>query len=519
MDKLLWGDSGLREAADNIVLDSHQVVVTRVDSLPLLRFYESARAVALGAYEDNDFAVRAAYCQAESIPVIRRLTGGGASYLYPEQIAWSLTVQAQESNIEQWLARLCIAMCNGLTNSGYANVYFHKPNDIYVNNRKLGSVYIGMQDNILIANGTLYRSLDISTMLRALRVPKEKLTQDGIRAAGLHFTTLQNRSAVDLSALKESLAQSIAQITGLRVLVRTPWVDSVSHTKLADYDKLSEHNNGSIYSGFLATSGGILHGSMSLDSHLRISSARMGGNVYIRPHHLFKKMESALYGASEDEISQRMENLLYDIHWELLGFTPAHIITLFHRLFERQRIAERLSITASSANSFMVHDPDGAMDAMDIAAQAEAVLVPYCAKPAWCKWRHKDGCSQCGKCDVGQIYHLAGKRGLKVTTVKNFEHLEFILRVLKERDTKCYLGMCCNNFYIKHEDTFRAANIPALLLDIAGANCYDLMQEQAAYSGKFVAESTIDVEVAAKVIDIAHQNNAHNQHADKWVRQ
>ena len=28
MDKLLWGDSGLRDAADNIILDSHQMIVT-----------------------------------------------------------------------------------------------------------------------------------------------------------------------------------------------------------------------------------------------------------------------------------------------------------------------------------------------------------------------------------------------------------------------------------------------------------------------------------------------------------
>ena len=156
----------------------------------------------------------------------------------------------------------------------------------------------------------------------------------------------------------------------------------------------------------------------------------------------------------------------------------------------------------------MVHDPDGDMDAMEIAAQAEAVLVPYCAKPAWCKWRHRDGCSRCGKCDVGEIYDLAGRQGLKVTTVKNFEHLERTLKTLKVQDARCYIGMCCNNFYIKHEDAFRAAGIPALLLDIAGANCYELLQEQAAYSGKFVAESAIDLEVATKVIHIAHQSNA-----------
>ena len=507
MGKLLWGDSGRRDAADNIILDSHQMIVTRMEWFPLLRFYENNRAVALGAFEDRDFAVRTAYCRAESIPVIRRVTGGGTAYLCPDQVAWSLTIPAQEFSMAQWLERLCVAVCNGLSSSGYENVYFHKPNDIYANNRKLGSVYVGMQDDVIIANGTLFRSLDISTMLRALRVPKEKLTVDGIHAAGLHFTTLPNQSATDLANLKESLARFIAQMCQLETLVQTPWIDSVSHTARDGQEQFRESDHDRTYSGFLATSGGVLHGRMTLDDELRISSAKIGGNVYVRPHHLFKKIQSVWYGASEGEISQRMENLLYDLRWEMSGFTPRHVIKLFHRLFERNRIAQQLAITAPSANSFMVHDPDGNMGAMEIAAQAEAVLVPYCAKPAWCKWRHKDGCSRCGKCDVGEIYDMAGRQGLKVTTVKNFEHLALTLKTLKAQDTKCYIGMCCNNFYIKHEDAFRAANIPALLLDIAGANCYDLLQEQVAYSGKFIAESAIDLEVAAKVIHIAQQGN------------
>ncbi|OYV72749.1 MAG: lipoate--protein ligase, partial [Acidithiobacillus ferrivorans] len=117
MNKLTWGDSGLRDGADNLVLDSQQIIVTRTDHVPLLRFYESTRTVALGAYEDKDFAVRSAYCQAKSIPIIRRLTGGGTSYLYPKQISWSLTLPVQHLNIEQWLDIICMAVCNGLSNS------------------------------------------------------------------------------------------------------------------------------------------------------------------------------------------------------------------------------------------------------------------------------------------------------------------------------------------------------------------------------------------------------------------
>ncbi|MBU2826495.1 lipoate--protein ligase, partial [Acidithiobacillus ferrooxidans] len=159
----------------------------------------------------------------------------------------------------------------------------------------------------------LYRSLDISTMLRALRVPKEKLTVDGIHAAGLHFTTLQNRSAADLDNLKESLARFMAQMCNLETLVPTPWIDSVSHSPRGAQEQFPEPDHGRTYSGFLATSGGVLHGSITLDDELRISSAKIAGNVYVMPHHLFKKIQSVWYGASEGEISQRMESLLYDL--------------------------------------------------------------------------------------------------------------------------------------------------------------------------------------------------------------
>ncbi|WP_035192131.1 lipoyl protein ligase domain-containing protein [Acidithiobacillus ferrivorans] len=502
MNKLTWGDSGLRNGADNIVLDSQQIIVTRTDHMPLLRFYESTQTVALGANEDARFAVRSTYCQTRSIPIVRRLTGGGTSYLYHKQISLSLTLPAQHLSIEQWLDTICMAVCCGLYNSGYENINFTRPNDIYENGQKLGSVYVGVLDNVLIANATLYRSLDINTMLRALRVPKEKLTPEGMRTASHHFTTLPSLSSADLLHLKESLAQSIALSCNLPTLMQIQWVNTTSQTYLCDHNNLTENAHEITYSGFTITSGGVLHGRIQLDTNIRILSLHLNGNVYIRPYNLFRKIESVLRGAAEGEIMQRMDNLLYENPWELYRFTPQDIMVLLRRLFEQHRIAAKLSIAPSAASSFMIHDPDGTLDAFDIAAKADTVLVPYCAKPTWCKWRHNDGCSQCGKCDVGQVYKIAREQGLQVTTINNFEHLEITLKALNERGTKAYLGMCCNNFYINREYAFRSANMPALLLDISGANCYDLMQEQSAYSGAFSAESSIDIEVAEKVIKL-----------------
>jgi lipoate-protein ligase A len=60
--------------------------------------------------------------------------------------------------------------------------------------------------------------------------------------------------------------------------------------------------------------------------------------------------------------------------------------------------------------------------------------------------------------------------------------------------------MCCRHFFIKREYAFREAGIPAVLVDIAGSNCYELQQEEAAYAGKFQAEARLNLDVLRKVM-------------------
>jgi len=42
--------------------------------------------------------------------------------------------------------------------------------------------------------------------------------------------------------------------------------------------------------------------------------------------------------------------------------------------------------------------------------------------------------------------------------------------------------------------------MPALLMDISGANCYELQQEDQAYAGKFSAQATLDGALLQKVM-------------------
>jgi lipoate-protein ligase A len=63
-----------------------------------------------------------------------------------------------------------------------------------------------------------------------------------------------------------------------------------------------------------------------------------------------------------------------------------------------------------------------------------------------------------------------------------------------------YVGMCCGEFFLKRHHAFRDSGMEAVLLDIEGATCYELKEEDLAYAGKFSAEAALDLDAVRKVM-------------------
>jgi lipoate-protein ligase A len=132
--------------------------------------------------------------------------------------------------------------------------------------------------------------------------------------------------------------------------------------------------------------------------------------------------------------------------------------------------------------------------------KASALLLPYCAKPAGCAYRNREDCAECGACAVGEAYRLGRERGLEVTTIVNYEHLESTLARLRAKGAEAYIGLCCGQFFRKRYRAFQNAGLPALLLDIEGATCYALKREHEAYAGRFQAEARLDLDTLRRVL-------------------
>lgn len=477
-----------------------------------LRFHRHEPTASMGRFEAACHAVRGAYCEEAGIPVVRRLSGGGALYLCPGQCCLTLTLPrdwlGEGDTLTALMARLNRALARALGSLGIpARSAF--PNDVEVDGRKLAAGFLAVEPEAILYHGVILEHLDVETLLKVLRFPREKLSSEGILSARQRFVTLKDLAGgpYDLEIVKAAVTGALMEELALEAVPEPPARCAATAEPgpepAGGMPGLSvdwEAEGGESWRAFLPSPGGVLHLRLVPDAEGRhIREATLAGAVHVAPVHLFADLCRALEGAPLEAAEVRLAHRLREVQAEMPGFGPEPLARLL-RLALGRRGEQALGLTAAEANRLMVHRVDGSEAAPEILSRATVLLVPYCAKPAWCKWRHKDDCVECGGCEVGEAYRLARARGMQVVTITRYEHLREVLGGMQHEGAPAYVGMCCRHFYLKRAHAFRAAGIPAVLMDITGSNCYELNQEDAAYEGRFTAEAALDVPLLEKVM-------------------
>lgn len=495
-------DTGLRSGRENIALDFAQ----RVAGRPQLRFHRFTPTASLGAFERVDDALRREYCAAHGIELVRRASGGGALYHDAGQLAWTLTFPISSAHAELpprvWLPRLNEAAADGLRSAGI-DAQCREPNDLEIGGRKLASTFLGATGNVMLYQGWLFADdVDVETMLRVLRLPKEKLTPEGLLSARDRFVTLRDAGfRGQASDVADVLANAWAAVLKLKIVRTLPAPTGTGRD--AGATDTTDGDDAGTLKAFLRAPGGVLHARVRLDASGNvIEDVELSGSVQVFPADFFMMLHAGLRGTHVATIDGRLNALFHAHAHDMVGFGAQDVARVVKLALDRQREQSEFDLTLGQANTLMVHARDGDATAADIAARATVMLVPYCAKPAWCKWRTKEDCVECGLCEVGDAYRLARQRGMRAVTITNFEHLVATLEDLRRERVPAYVGMCCGNFFIKRHQAFAQAGIPAVLMDISGANCYELQEEDLAYQGRFVAQAHIDLDVLARVLRV-----------------
>lgn len=489
-----------RMAADRVLL------VAAGKGNPVLHLYRFRPAALIGRHQWPEVELRLDWCRAHRLAVARRLTGGGALYVDEGQIAFTLVLPRADDEgprLSVVLEQATAALQRGISRFGIAAA-IKAPNEIEVDGRRLAGVFVTRTEVAYLVQGTVLLDVDVERMLHALRVPTEKLSPDGLAGARQRLVTLNELLGTipDGSAVLSAIVAGLAAAFELSPVPAqggaNAGADPAGETSITPDSTDAPRP----YEAFWPCGGGILRARLWFDQEGRtITRAALAADGFVHPDDLLERLAGILSGASPATIRARVARFFALEPAELVGFGPADLAKVLALAADRPAQQRTFALAPCEANALMVHGADGLKPAA-IAARATVMLVPYCAKLVECKWRRRDGCTACGLCEVGEAYRIAEGRGLRVISIHNYEHLCDTLAQMKAERVPSYIGMCCGQFYQKRHRAFRDAGIPALLMNIAGANCYDLLAEEQAYAGTFAAKSTLDIPLLRKVLGV-----------------
>ena len=174
-------DTKALSAAENMALDEAILEAREENLIPdTIRFLSFEPHCALvGFFQNVENEIRESFCAQEGIEINRRITGGGALYWGVKDIGWEIFASADRfaakiSKFEDYYELFCGAASRGINMFGLKSS-FRPRNDIEIDGKKIsGSGGTSIRDCFMF-QGTLLVDINLEIMLRALRIPVEKL--------------------------------------------------------------------------------------------------------------------------------------------------------------------------------------------------------------------------------------------------------------------------------------------------------------------------------------------------------
>jgi lipoate-protein ligase A len=540
-------DTPPMSAARNMALDQVVLRARSEDRVPnTLRFMQvRPRAVLVGFHQSVEQEVRLEYCKRNGIEINRRITGGGALFFDESQIGWEIYASRDTPGIPRKVEALYRKMCEGavfgLERLGI-KARFRPKNDIEVGRRKISGTGGTFEGDAFLFQGTLLVDFDAGTMLRALRIPIEKLKDKEVRAVKRRVTWLSEElgAAPSSRAIKKALAEGFARSLCARFRAGglTPYEKRLFKTTLPRFRSdewvfgiRRPPESRLVLKSALKTKGGLIRVSLVTDPPARrINYALITGDFFAFPRDTILNLEARLKDLPLDErrIRSTVGNYFKEEAPKIPFTRPEDFAGVILEAAKKARWT-RYGIPREELNSvfFVLEPPENLRGARHL-------LLPYCAKPVDCRYRKRDGCAECGRCAVGDMYALARLKGLIPVSINSYHHLEKVLKDIRRRahgagrkgawrrahpeDLRSssprraspafggargdsFVGSCCEAFFIKHRQDLERLGVPGVLVDIDSRTCYDLYKDAEAHAGKFDRRTRLKTGLFRTVID------------------
>ena len=506
-------DTGLLSGAENMAWDEALLAARCRELIPdTLRYLRFTPPVALVGYHQSvSEEIRTDYCRASGIQINRRVTGGGAIYFDEGQLGWELICSREAlpggSDLAGITRAVCQAVARGLQTLGL-KAEFRPRNDIEVDGRKISGTGAVLEGNCLLFQGTLLIDFNLEHLIKALRIPTEKLNARELSSARERVTSLKEQLGYvpPLETVKTALEKGLRECLGLRTFPGAVGSEeSALFRRLLPRRQSNEWIEGRrvllrphpILRSIHKEEGGLIRTAVKVDRKRgRIADILITGDFFIHPQRAVYDLETRLKGLPIRDLPGVLEDFFRERKVELFDLTPRDFIRSVTLALEKCSYPD-FGFTLEEADHLTTFH--GTLE--ETLGGSDLLLLPYCAKQPDCEYRFREGCDQCGGCTIGEAYALAGEQGLTVKTIQNYEHLVEELTQEKKAGTRGYIGCCCDAFQLKRQEAFKKAGLPGLLLDIENTTCYELKQEAQAYRGSFETQTHLRLDLLKKVLE------------------
>ena len=244
----------------------------------------------------------------------------------------------------------------GLRHLG-VRAYFRPRNDIEIQGRKISGTGGTELSGAVHFQGTLLVDFDVDEMLRALRIPTEKLQNKEIESVKERVTCLrwETGRTLPLQTIKDALVKGFGEAFGVR-FENFPLTTEEEELLNARLPYFSSHDyifkirgplpRRKTLSSILKAPGGLIRISLAIDTKTRvINQILITGDFFAYPKRVIFDLESLLKNskASAPQIREMIESFFADKRPRIPGVKEGHFI---------QAIEEALQKTSLLSHGF-----------------------------------------------------------------------------------------------------------------------------------------------------------------------
>ena len=341
-------DTGVRDGRLQIAFDQALIELHKAGRIPdTVRFLRFEPSALVGRHQAVSHELKLDYCRANGIGVVRRITGGGAIYLDPNQVGWELVLSRKRlpmPTLADYTRAICEAAAHGLSEAFGIEARYRPRNDIEVGGRKLCGTGGFFDGDTLIYQGTVLVDADPVRIMSCLNVPEAKLQKRDLDKAEQRVTTLKTLlgRAPSVAQVHAAVLSGFTEKLGIEAVDAMPGVEEEALAAKLFADEIGtdafvyeidEPRGPGVFEASIASAGGTVTAYIQPEGPAqarRIGGTLLTGDFFVTPPRVIYDLEAFLRGVPLAEAGAAVDAFFARTKPDLLTIAPAE----FRRVIE-----------------------------------------------------------------------------------------------------------------------------------------------------------------------------------------